>query len=250
MKPLLILLLTATFSAATAGEVHPKYGPKAIPLIQDHGYFSRAVARDFWHLMPFYVPQSNDYSCSVASIAMVFNAGTKARAGCADAERNITQEMLLKRIRGIPLRRLVSEEGFHGRHGLTLEELRIAVGEAALASDVRAQVTAYSFISRPLEEFRAILRANEKNPADFLLAHFVQDDLTGARGGPYAHISPIGAYDSVARRALILDVDRGWYSPYWVSDKDLLRAINHATKSHGAGGLVRIRFEPDGGRAR
>ena len=78
----------------------------------------------------------------------------------------------------------------------------------------------------------------------------MQDDLTGARGGPYAHISPIGAYDSVTRRVLILDVDRGWYSPYWVSDKDLLAAINHATKSYGVGGLVRIRFDPDGGRAR
>ena len=246
----ILLLLTVTFPAAIAGEARPQYGPNAIPLSQDHRYFRRATAGDFWRLMPFYVPQSNDYACSVASIAMVFNAGTKGRAGCADTERNITQDMLLKRIRGVPLRRLVSEEGFHGRLGLTLDELRIAAGETARALDVRAQVAAYSFKNRSLEEFREILRANEVNPSDFLLAHFVQDDLTGARGGPYAHISPIGTYDSAARRVLILDVDRGWYSPYWVSDQDLLAAINHVTKSYGAGGLVRIRFEPDGGRAR
>lgn len=248
MKPLLILLLSATLSAANAGEVHLKYSPKASPLIKDHGYFRRAAAVDFWRLMPFYVPQSNDYSCSVASIAMVLNASTKGRAGCADTEQNITQDMLLKEIRGVPLQRLVSEEGYHGRHGLTLDELRIAAGEAASALDVQARVEAFSFQNRPLEEFREILRSNEENPADILLAHFVQDDLTGARGGPYAHISPIGAYDSVTRRVLILDVDRGWYSPYWVSDKDLLEAINHATKSYGVGGLVH--FEPDGERAR
>jgi len=94
-----------------------------------------------------------------------------------------------------------------------------------------------------LAELRKILRNNEKCAADFLLAHFVQDDLTGAGGGPYAHISPIGAYDEARQRVLILDVDRVWYSPYWVSDEDLLMAINHATKSHGAGGLIHIHFD-------
>lgn len=245
VNPPLILLLSATISAATAGEAPPKYGAKAVPLVQDHGYFRRAAGGDFWRLMPFYVPQSNDYACSVASMAMVFNAAIMSRAGCSGTERNITQDMLLERISGLPLRRLVSKGGFHGMHGLTLDELRVAVEQAACALGVRAHVTTYSFHNRPLKEFREILKANENNPTDFLLAHFVQDDLTGAKGGPYAHISPTGAYDSVTRRVLILDVDRAWYAPYWVSDKDLMAAINHVTKSYGTGGLVRIRFEPD-----
>lgn len=250
MKAPLILLLTATISASTAGEASPKYGAKAVPLVQDHGYFRRAAGGDFWRLMPFYVPQINDYGCSVASMAMVFNAAIMGRAGCSGTERNITQDMLLERIRGLPLRRLVSRGGFHGRHGLTLDELCVAVDQAACALGVRAHVKAYSFNNRSLKDFREILQANESNPADFLLAHFVQDDLTGAKGGPYAHISPIGAYDSATRRVLILDVDRAWYAPYWVSNKDLLAAINHVTKPYGAGGLVRIRFEPEVGGAR
>ena len=49
-----------------------------------------------------------------------------------------------------------------------------------------------------------------------------------------------GAYDGKNRRVLILDVDRYWYSPYWVSDEDLLAAMNHKTKPLGAGGIVRI----------
>jgi hypothetical protein len=114
--------------------------------------------------------------------------------------------------------------------------------QTAGAQGVRVRVTAHSFRDGMVEDLRQILRANEADPSDFLLAHFVQDDLTGARGGPYAHISPIGAYDSVTHRVLILDVDREWYSPYWVADGDLLAAMNRVTKSFGAGGLVRIRF--------
>ena len=243
---LVLVLLSVTFSAAVAAESHPKYGLKVTPLILDHQYFRGAAAGDFWRLMPFYVPQNNDYACSAASIAIIFNAATKGRAGIPDTERNITQDMLLQSIREVPLRELVSKEGFQGRHGLTLEELRVAVEQTARTLGVRAQVTAHSFRNRSVEEFRKILRTNEEDPTDFLLVHFVQDDLTGARGGPYSHISPIGAFDGSTRRVLILDVDREWYSPYWASDEDLLAACNHVTKSLGAGGLVHIRFDSTG----
>lgn len=245
-----LFLLSITLSAAIAAEAHPKYGPKVTPLINDHQYFRGAVGADFWRLMPFYVPQRNDYACSVASIAIVFNAAIKGRARTTDTERNITQDMLLESIRDVPLRELVSKEGFRGRHGITLDELRIAVEQTARSQGVRAHVTAHSLRNRSLKELREILRANEENPTDFLLVHFVQDDLTGARGGPYAHISPIGAYDGVTHRVLILDVDREWYSPYWVSDGDLLAASNHVTKPWGAGGLVHIRFDSTGGSSR
>lgn len=246
LVPWIVLSLLLVTSSAIAAEAHPKYGPKATPLINDHQYFRGAVAGDFWRLMPFYVPQSNDYACSAASIAIVFNAAIKSRARIAETERNITQDMLLKSIRDLPLRELVSKDGLQGRHGLTLDELRIAVEETARSQNVRAQVTVRSSRNRSLEEFREIFRANEENPSDFLLVHFVQDDLTGAGGGPYAHVSPIGAYDSATHRVLILDVDREWYSPYWVSDADLLAACNHVTKSWGAGGLVHIRFDSIG----
>ena len=243
---LVLVLLSVTFSTAVAAESHPKYGPKVTPLIHDHQYFQRAVAGNFWRLLPFYVPQCNDCACSAASIAIIFNAATKGRAGIPDTERNITQDMLLQSIREVPLRELVSKEGLQGRHGLTLDELRIAVEQTARILGIRVQIKTHSFRNRSVEEFRKILQANEEDSKDFLLVHFVQDDLTGARGGPYAHISPIGAYDGATRRVLILDVDREWYSPYWVSDEDLLAASNHVTKSLGAGGLVHIRFDSTG----
>ncbi len=248
--PFILYLLCLAFSTAAAAEPHPKYGPKAIPLVRDHHYFRGADAKDFWSLMPFYVPQMNDYSCSVASVAIIFNAMAKGRDGIPDTERNITQATLLDSVRDVPLRNLVSKQGLKGRRGVTLEELRTVAEQAARIHGVRTHVTAHSFRGRSLEELRAILQANEDDPLDFLMVHFVQDDLTGARGGPYAHISPIGAYDDEARRVLILDVDRDWYSPYWVSSADLLTAMNHETKPLGTGGLVRVRLEEDRGPRR
>ncbi len=239
----ILYLLCLAFSTAAAAEPHPKYGPKAIPLLRDHQYFKGAEAKDFWGLMPFYVPQMNEYSCSVASVVTIFNAIVKRRDGVPDTERNITQGMLLDGVKDVPIRKLVSKQGFKGRHGVTLEELRTVAEQTARIHGVRTQVTAHSFRTRSLEELRAILQANEQDPQDFLMAHFVQDDLTGARGGPYAHISPIGAYDEKTRRVLILDVDREWYSPYWVTDEDLLAAMNHDMKPLGTGGLVRFRLE-------
>jgi hypothetical protein len=236
---LCLVLLSPAASRRSAAEEPPKYGPKAVPLIRDHRYFRGSAAPDFWRLMPFYVPQSNGFSCSLASMAMVFNAAAR---GAGSPEQNITQESLLEG--AFPLRELVSAKGRRGRHGLTLEELGTAVGQTARSLGVRVLVTAHSLENKTPEELRKILRSNEKNPDDFLLAHFVQDDLTGAAGGPYAHISPIGAYDSRTRRVLILDVDRLWYSPYWVSDEDLLASINHVTNSHGRGGLLQVRFDP------
>lgn len=237
------ILVSAPWSGVTAADSHPKYKAGVSLLTHDRQYLRKADAPDFWRLMPFYVPQVNECACSVASLTMVFNAAIKDRAGIPDTERNLTQDALLERVREVPLRELVSKEGFRGRQGLTLDELKRATGEAARVLGAKVQVTAYTLGGRPLEEFRKLLVANEADGSDFLLAHFVQDDLTGALGGPYAHISPIGAYDEATRRVLILDVDREWYAPYWVSDADLLAACNHVTKEFGAGGLLHVRFD-------
>ena len=65
-----------------------------------------------------------------------------------------------------------------------------------------------------LDELRAILEANEASADDFVILHFLQNRLTNDPGGPYAHISPAGAYDVANRRMLLLDVDREYYGPF------------------------------------
>ncbi|MBI5243620.1 MAG: hypothetical protein HY922_08040 [Elusimicrobia bacterium] len=239
MRLLLTLALLLPARAAA-----PKYGPAqkplAVPLSQDNSYF-RSPSRqapDFWRLGSFYVPQVNGYSCGAASVAMTLNAllNTGPRG---DEDKNIAQETLLEKVTG-DWQALLSPPGSKGKHGLTLAQLG-AFLQAGLAhySKGRFSVERHEPASggaAELAALRAALTDNEKDPDDIIVVHFVQDDLTAAAGGPYPHISPVGAYDAAGRRVLIMDVDREWYEPYWVPDEALLRAMVHATAAFGRGG--------------
>ena len=61
------------------GDEHPKYGPYAIPLSKNtnRDYFTAGKAVDFWALIPYYVPQENDSSCSSAALVTVLNAARR-----------------------------------------------------------------------------------------------------------------------------------------------------------------------------
>src|SRR5262249_6904453 len=95
-----------------------------------------------------------------------------------------------------------------------------------------------------LDRVRRLLIDNQRSDRDIVLAYLNQGVWTGDWEGP--HISPVGAYDAERRRVLIMDVDRQWYVPYWVSDAKLLEAmIRPAPADKGAlagerGGLVRV----------
>ncbi|HNW44366.1 MAG TPA: phytochelatin synthase family protein [Elusimicrobiales bacterium] len=244
--PFLFAVLLGSAGAAPAPKYSPAGGAAAVPLAQDNSYFRDAAnpAYDFWALASYYAPQRNGYSCSAASVAMALNALLGARRQRGDAEENITEENLLAKAAG-PWKALVSEAGSGGRHGLTLKQLADAAREALAAYGAAgASVSAVS-VSTPsaaaLESFRAALAGNERDPRDIMLLHFTQDTLTGAPGGPFPHISPVGAYDAKQRRVLIFDVDRQWYEPYWASDAQVLKAMAAATPAFGRGGYALLK---------
>ena len=251
MTPALCLILSLCAPGSWAAD--PKYGPAgqslAVPLTQDHSYFqdSRHPSPDFWRLSAFYVPQTDAASCSAASVAMVLNGLLNADRPRGDRERNVTPDELLKKIQGDWKSRL-APQGLDGRHGVTLKQLEIFLKEG-LSEYGRSQF----FVERhevaaadaeALQRLRGILRENEENPGDFILLHFVQDDLTRAPGGPFPHVSPVGAYDAARRRVLIFDVDREWYEPYWASDEEVLKAMAHPTAAFGRGGYIRVGRRP------
>lgn len=256
MRILALLLLA---SMANAGEPlylpeqKPKYAPvagaSAVPLSADNAYFRGAApAYDYWALASFYVPQRNGSSCSSASAAMALNALLNARRARGDEEENVTEAALVEKVKGFDWKGLASEEGSSGRRGLTLDQLAAGLKEALAAygaADVKVSSRAVTEASAAaLESFRRALSSNERGPDDVVLVHFVQDAVTGAAGGPYAHISPIGAYDEKTRRALVFDVDRQWYEPYWASDERLFKAMAVKTKAFGHGGWVTLKRAP------
>jgi hypothetical protein len=219
----------------------------AVPLSVDNSYLRtpQIKAYDYWNLSSFYVPQYNDYACSAASVSMALNALLNARRSRGDMDENITQPALLEKVSGAEWKGLRSEAAVTEKHGVTLDQLgRLSREAMTVYGAVGASVTVTMVESedaRSLEAFRKALTSNEKNPDDIILLHFAQDMVTGAPGGPYAHVSPVGAYDAKARRVLVFDVDRQWYEPYWAADTQLLKAMALETEKFGRGGYVLIK---------
>jgi phytochelatin synthase len=242
MVPLVVLLAFAA-GPASAFEGKPKLGPDAVPITERTGYLRAAPAPDYWKLSAFYVPQFTSSACSVASVAMAVNF---ARGLPAAAETPIvTQTALLGTVRD----RAWAGKGAEGGDGVTFAEF-VGVLQESLHS---YGIEGYDIeVIRPsdasaasLAEVRRALTANESSDGDLILMYFNQGVLTGDWDGP--HISPIGAYDEGAHQALIMDVDREWYVPYWSPDDKLLDAmLRPAPAEHGplageTGGLVWIK---------
>ena len=243
-----ILLLALATAPATALEGKPKLGPDAVPITQWSAYLRAAPAPDYWKLSAFYVPQFTSSACSVASAAMAVNF---ARGLPEGAETPIvTQTALLEAVGD----KTWTDKGSEGGDGVTFAEF-VSVPEESPQSygvkDYEIEVVRPTDAgAASLAAVRQALAANEASGDDLILIYFNQGVLTGDWDGP--HISPIGAYDQGARRALIMDVDREWYIPYWSSDEKLLDAmLRPAPAEHGplageTGGLVWIK--PDHAR--
>ncbi len=212
----LVVLSWALASPLAAPEAKPKLGPDAIPLTGEAAYLRTAPAPDYWKLSAFYVPQFTTSACSVASVAMAVNF---ARGLPANSEEPIvTQPALLDKVADAEW----TKRGAEGGDGVTFDEF-LSVLEASLET-----YGVHEFgieIIRPrvadaatLAKVRAALAANEASDLDLILMYFNQGVLTGDWDGP--HISPIGAYDQSTHRALVMDVDREWYVPYWSPDTE------------------------------
>ncbi len=244
----LLILLWALASPLVSPQAKPKLGPDAIALTRQADYLRTAPAPDYWRLSAFYVPQFTSSACSVASVAMAVNF---ARGLPEDAEEPIvTQTALLDKVADADW----SKRGAEGGDGVTFAQF-LSVLQESLASYgigdyalevIRPQTADAATLAR----VREALAANEASDHDLLLIYFNQGVLTGDWDGP--HISPIGAYDQSTHRALVMDVDREWYVPYWSPDTKLVDAmLRPAPADQGplageTGGLVWIKLGAPG----
>jgi len=207
-----------------------KYGPDAIPLASSHEYFLKNPAPIFWKLIPYYLPQLTGSTCSVASVAMVVNA---ARAGtplkASDKLANETD--LLKKVKNTGWKKTL---GFIGR-GVTLDQLGPITEESLKAYGVTPQklevVHTEDDSAQTKAKLHQALLGIEKSADRLILANFVQGVYTG--DADVGHIAPLAAYDSEKKRVLVLDPDREWYEPYWVSEETLLKGMMTLDKQSG-----------------
>ena len=221
---LLILSLTQVSSSHALSTPKPKYGPEAIPLSISHEYFRTHPAHHFWQLIPNYSTQRDGAACSVATVTMLVNAA-RAEAGLKLNANDslITQEGLLKKVKNSAWKDWLSKGG----HGVSLDEVGPITAESLKSvglNPTQVEVVHTNDLSeKTKKKLHQALIDSEKPHGPFLLANFIQGTYTG--DAHIGHFAPIGAYDAEKKRVLILDPDREWYEPYWVSEETFLKGM-------------------------
>lgn len=114
-----------------------------------------------------------------------------------------------------------------GGDGVTLDQLSILMAKSLEAYGVHnftIEVVHLKNVSKKNESIlHQALVQNEKTGKTFMMANFNQKFFTGSVS--IGHFAPIGAYDSQTKQVLIMDPDRRFYEPYWVSEKLFLESM-------------------------
>lgn len=219
----LSFLLLSISRAFAADEPKPKYGPEATTLSKSHEYFRETAAHDFWALIPYYLPQQNGRSCSLASVTMVINAA-RGDIKLTSEDELATEPSVLKKTGSSEWETAVGPLG----KGVTLDELGVYTKKAFEAFGLKLEGIEIVHVNdrseKTLQRVHQILLENEKSKKDFIISNFDQKVFTG--DAVAGHLAPVGAYDSKRKKVLILDPDRQWYEPYWVSERTFLEAMN------------------------
>jgi hypothetical protein len=228
--------------AAAAGEepVRPKYAATTVRLARDHEYVRRCPAPDFWSLIPYYASQPDDHSCSAAAAAMTVNA-LRSDWELRTDEPLATPDSVVAAVEPARWRDKLAAEG----PGVTLDELAELL-RAALAGhavvDAKVEVRRFDDRSpRSRQELESLLAQNERTSRDVIVVNFLQGAVTGDPEGNVGHFAPLGAYDAARGRVLVLDSDRRWYEPYWVSVTKVLEGMTTIDVETGQSrGLIRV----------
>jgi hypothetical protein len=154
----------------------------------------------------------------------------------------ITEQSLINTIDINHWKQRLSKAGHRGLHGVSLAEFEPIVKRAFTSCGFpEAQVDMVQFDEPNAESMRKLKEILEKLSQKYFIilnfdqAYFTDDEHAG-------HYSPIGAYDKNADQVLILDTDRKYFEPYWVSTATVLQAISTKDSRGTARGLVSVRF--------
>lgn len=212
----------------------PKYGPGVRALSTDSEALRRNPSPDFWSLIPYYTPQQDSRSCSIASFSMMLNAFDVLKGERKSEDRLIDQKAFVKLM--LDMRPI---ERFFGRlipgKTLSLEEFGTVAAEALKRRGHRGlKVEVIHAEGKAWKErVESALKANENSSKDLILANFLQSELTGDPEGKVWHVAPVAAYDARSGSVLILDPDREYYEPYWVPMTTFLKGLE--TRDSDAG---------------
>lgn len=232
----LVLGLALIVSVSAPAFAKTKYGSKAVPLSRDQTYLKKSEAPDFWAMSPFYIAQRTGSSCSTASIATAVNGLRDSYALTSD-DTLVTEESVLERSKSKAWRKSVSKGG----RGVSLGDLRGYVEATLIGYGLKDYIVEAKIMENASPEsvaaFRKVLKENEASKNNAIVINFLQSVLT--EDADVGHVSPLGAFDEKTDRVLVMDVDREWYEPYWVSVEDVVKsmATRDSSKSKNRGYL-------------
>lgn len=212
-----------------AGAEKPKYGPEVTLLSASHEYIRQAAAPDYWALSPYYTGQQSESACSLAAVTMIVNAA-RSGASLKSDERLASQGDLLKKLNDKDYEKAVAAGG----PGITLDQMKDVLEKSLKAYGVK---NPHIEVVRDFSKLHAHLIENEKSNRNFIVANFIQGLLTGDE--MVGHFAPIAGFDQKRSRVLLMDPDREWYEPYWVSEAALTKAMHSpdAAATQGRGYL-------------
>jgi Phytochelatin synthase len=176
--------------------------------------------RNFIALISNFTTQINATYCSIASTAMVFNAGGVPRPGSTENPNGhyFDQVNLIDEVKHkFDVDKVLKQ-------GVTLDNY----GQFLSFFPVQATITHAA--DTTLDAFRTSAIATLETPHEYLVVNYYRPDVGQAGGG---HFSPVAAYDAVTDRFLILDVTRGKYPPAWVPATRLFSAMNAVDSDSG-----------------
>lgn len=208
--------------------------------------FQHKIWENCTGMFPFFLNQFNPYSCSVASVVIVLNT-IISRINKDKVIQPVDQHEVLQKVDAVNWRERVSTRGFEGRHGLTVIELGIVVEATLNTYKVPFRKLKIVPIHKNLKNLGkekdrlfSMLTSYCQDKNHYIIAHFTQGVFTGEYFG--GHISPIGAFDPVGSRVLILDVDKDTENPYWVPFELFFEGLVGEVKTMGpkGGGYVSI----------
>ena len=247
---------------ATIKNGHTVYPPSYafVEILQKSGYLFKpeterylqhSYALVFHAMTPYYVVQRNNSSCSLATATMLLNTVREIQAH-HHLDKPATQNEVLEMVNN-PLWDVATADDGPGvanleQFGQFLKEMFLAYKIEGISVDViqikdKSEETR-QLIHQDLEELE-----NESCVTTLLALNF--DDRCFINSHiEMGHISPVGGYDTEARLVLILDVDRDWTGPYWLTEETMLNGLNTIDKDENTStsthrGYIRLRVKSD-----
>ncbi len=225
----------------------PKYGPQEKPiatlLSQDFSYFQKNAPTDFWIILPHYQGMMGSHSASVASIVTAINS-LRDPSKLTGSDENISEENILKLDPTSSWKRKISGKKPKGIEldevsKLSLVAIKKYLGEQASAELLNSE----SLKKMTDDQLHQLLKDNEADANTVMVARYIQSAFTNDPEGAVGTYSTVGAYDKETKRVLIMETDRKYYAPYWVSLENFKKGLldlKSKDGKHYLGGILLV----------